>query len=303
MRTDLQTRAMIEPSPPPGSKGILKLCVLPDPTWSDYWEGIIVPAAVKNRLLNYALFALTQRAGRSQVALPLHGLLLLQGPPGTGKTTLARGLANEVAKLLAERGGETLFGEVDAHSLPSELLGESQRGIGKLLSRTLPDLSKQASAFVVLLDEVESIAVSRSKTSLETNPVDVHRATDAVLTGLDSLSTEHPNVLVIATSNFPEGIDTAFISRADLVEEFGLPGPEVMRDILLDTMHELGVDTGGRGGADNGSLTELLSLISGLDPRQLRKLVLEGVISRRELVAEPERLGWGDLVAVLRDRG
>jgi pachytene checkpoint protein 2 len=35
----------------------------------------------------------------------------------------------------------------------------------------------------VLIDEVESFAVRRSLASFETNPVDVQRATDAVLAG------------------------------------------------------------------------------------------------------------------------
>ena len=36
----------------------------------------------------------------------------------------------------------------------------------------------------MLIDEVESFAVRRSLASFETNPVDVQRATDAVLAGL-----------------------------------------------------------------------------------------------------------------------
>ena len=55
---------------------------------------------------------------------------------------------------------------------------------------------------IVLLDEVETLAVSRHRLSLEANPVDVHRATDAALAGMDRLTREHRNVLLIATTNF-----------------------------------------------------------------------------------------------------
>lgn len=55
---------------------------------------------------------------------------------------------------------------------------------------------------IVLLDEVETLAADRSKMSMEANPVDVHRATDAVLTQLDQLAAEYPQLLFIATSNF-----------------------------------------------------------------------------------------------------
>jgi hypothetical protein len=54
----------------------------------------------------------------------------------------------------------------------------------------------------VLLDEVETLAADRSKMSLEANPIDVHRATDAVLVQLDTPSDQYPNLLFIATSNF-----------------------------------------------------------------------------------------------------
>ena len=43
--------------------------------------------------------------------------------------------------------------------------------------------------------------------SMEANPVDVHRATDAVLTQLDQLAAQHPQLLFLATSNFVGAID------------------------------------------------------------------------------------------------
>jgi pachytene checkpoint protein 2 len=291
---------MAELAVPPGTKGILRLCALPDAEWSDFWNRIVVRSGIKDRLLNYGSFVLTQREGRSRVGLPLHGLLILQGVPGTGKTSLARGLANEIATVLSARNMDTLFVEVSPHSFPSELLGESQRGLERLFLRTLPDLAKQTAALIVLFDEVETVAVSRSRTSLETNPIDVHRSTDAVLTGLDELTRQHPNTLVLATSNLPEIVDEGLVSRADIVENIELPGPEAARVILMDSMRELGAECSDV--SHDQDLTEVVELAMGLDARKLRKLVLEGVISKRELILEPERVCWGDLVTVLRER-
>ena len=47
----------------------------------------------------------------------------------------------------------------------------------------------------------ETMAVARSETSLKANPVDVHRATDAVLTAIDSLATTAPNAVFVVTAN------------------------------------------------------------------------------------------------------
>jgi len=178
------------------------------------------------------------------------------------------------------------------------MLGESQRGVARLFERTLPDIASRGRPTIVLLDEVESLAVSRASASLETNPVDVHRATDAVLAGVDHVARDCPNVTFIATTNRSDGVDVAFLSRADLVEHIGLPGPEAIARILHDTLVELiPADR-----IDDAALRELAAECAGrsLDARQVRKLVLRAACSTRELALAPGRLTVADIAAVLR---
>lgn len=281
---------------PPGTEGIVDITELPDDAWRDRWERIFLPAQVKERLLNYLLFAMAHRARISQVGLPIHGLLVLAGPPGTGKTTLAGGLADQAARTL--EGGTVLFVDVDPHAFPSQLLGESQRATARLFARTLPDLAQRGRPVVVLLDEVESLAVSRVGASLETNPVDVHRSTDAVLAGIDHVGRTCPNVTFVATTNHRAGVDEAFLSRADLIEEVGYPGADAIEAILRDTMAELAPGAQ----ADAAALRDLATACTAafLDARRVRKLVLRAVCSRRELAIAPDRLRVDDVAAVLR---
>ena len=282
---------------PPGSEGLASLTELPAEGWEDRWDRIVVDPAIKERLFNFGTFFFGARAGYSAVGLPVHGLVVLEGPPGTGKTTLAGGLADRLAR--ADDSESLLFLIVDPHGLPSQLLGESQRAVARLFERTLPDLAARGRRLVVLLDEVEALVVNRGGASLETNPVDVHRATDAVLSGLDHVAGVCRNVLFVATTNYERGVDPAFLSRADLIERVGLPSVEAVSSILVDTLRELGIPVA----ADSLPLRSLAHACVNqrLDARGLRKLVVRAVISRRELATDPSRLRLEELELTLAD--
>ncbi len=282
---------------PPGVEGLAGLTELPDTAWADRWDRIVLPAVQKDRLLNYGLYSLRHRGRVSQVGLPIHGLIVLSGPPGTGKTTLVGGIADQAARALDD--GPLLFVDIDPHSFPSQMLGESQRAVARLFERTLPDLASRGRPVIVLLDEVEALAVSRSRASLETNPVDVHRATDAVLSGVDRVARAWPNVTFMATTNYVAGVDAAFLSRADLVEEIGTPGSGAIEAILRDTMVELTQESS----LDDAALTQVSADCAalGLDARQVRKLVLRAVCSSRELALAPERLQVADIARVVAE--
>jgi AAA+ superfamily predicted ATPase len=279
---------------PPGVEGIVGLTELPDPAWPDRWDRIVLPADLKDRLLNYMLFSLRHRGRLREVALPVHGLVVLAGPPGTGKTTLAGGLADRAAR---ELGEPVLFVDINPHAFPSQLLGESQRSVARLFERTLPDIAQRGYPTVVLLDEVEAMAVSRTGASLETNPVDVHRATDAVLSGVDHVARNCRNVTFVATTNHRAGVDVAFLSRADLVEEVGYPGAEAVRAILEDTLRELT-----QAELDGAALAALAArcAASHVDARQVRKLVLRAVCDRRDLALDPAGITVQDLEQTFR---
>lgn len=270
--------------------GVTVTGVLPDDDWRDRWDGIVVDADLKSRLLSFGLFCVTQRASLSRVGLPVHGLALLAGAPGTGKTTLAHGLANELANALRERDitDGVMFAVVDPHSFPSEFLGESQRAVARLFNETIPELSAHGLPTVVLLDEVETLAVTRARASFDTNPVDVHRATDAVLTGLDNLAANHPNVLLVATTNEEGAVDSAFLSRVDLREHFGLPDDVVIARILSATLAQFDVSVP----VDDPELLELAGkgAALGLDARRARKLVLRALVANGPDVALAPKL-------------
>jgi pachytene checkpoint protein 2 len=272
-------------------RGVAGVHVLPADHHDGPWDSIVVPDGTRERLLGTALVAMMH--GRRLAALPASpsGLIVLAGPPGTGKTTLAQGLAQAAALAVAARGATT-FLEIDPHAMPSEMLGESQRNVTRLLRDVVPELARPRPHVVVLIDEVESFAMARSLASFETNPVDVQRATDAVLAGLDHLAAAVPGAVVVTTTNFLSAVDEAFLSRADLVVELGLPDDRARARILAAALSDLAVAWPElKDLASDGALhDELAAATAGWDGRRLRKLPLGVLGADPALARDPARL-------------
>jgi ATP-dependent 26S proteasome regulatory subunit len=280
--------------------GVLSVHALPSDHHDGPWDHILTPAGLKDRLVNHALLTLLHGPALASMAGLPHGLIILSGPPGTGKTTLARGLAQTAALAVAPRGATT-YVEIDPHAFPSELLGESQRNISLLMTETIPELAARRPHTIVLVDEVESFAVRRSSASFGTNPVDVHRATDALLAGIDAVAADSPRVLFVATTNFVDAVDEAFLSRADLVVQLSLPDSTTIAQIIRHSLLEISVLWPAIGSLadDDGLHAKVATACAGWDGRRVRKLVLSALALRQEVTRDPNRLTVDDLLGAV----
>jgi AAA+ superfamily predicted ATPase len=272
----------------------------PDADLADLWASIVTPAEVKDRLLRHAALALTVRSRLPFTTTALHGLLLLYGPPGTGKTTLARGLAQELATTLQIK---VRLIDVNPHGLMSADHGRSQQLVSDLLCEVVPGLADDGTHTLVVLDEVESMAVARSEASLAANPVDVHRATDAVLTALDELTLRHPHIVTVATSNFTAGLDVAFVSRADVAIEVPLPTSDALTMILREALEGYSTAYPQLAAlAQSSDLHRVGAAMTGMDGRTARKLVADAAARRLETAVDPGKLTVADLATAATAR-
>lgn len=273
---------------------IVRNDLVPDDRYNGMWESIVVDPDIKQQLIRSVALGLNLRTNLPFHATALHGLALLTGPPGTGKTTLARGLAQQVASLLGD--GKARFIEVNPHGLMSAEHGQSQQRVSRLLAEHVPDLAMDGTPTIVLLDEVESMAVARGAASLQANPADVHRATDAVLTALDDVAARAPHVFTVATSNFIEALDEAFVSRADIVVTVPLPTKDAVQAILAATLTDFSAAYPALGQlATDPDLVKIAAALEGLDGRGVRKLVSAAMLARTETTLDPNKLNLADL--------
>ena len=250
---------------------------------------------MKEQLLSQAVLNFTLRTRIDRTVIPLHGAILLVGPPGTGKTSLARGLAHRTAESFSN--GDFCLLEVEPHALTSSAMGKTQRAVTDLFAQSIAEAAVDRPT-IVLLDEVETLAADRSKMSLEANPVDVHRATDAVLVQLDALADDHPNLLFLATSNFPQAVDSAFTSRCDLVVEVPLPDRGACARILEDCLAGLGKTFPPIAKLSSSPKFErCVAECMGLDGRAIRKMVASALARSPQTAMNPEQATIDDLLA------
>jgi SpoVK/Ycf46/Vps4 family AAA+-type ATPase len=275
---------------------IVEQTELPDQRFAEAWSAIKLPWNVRERLEAQALLAIALRQRFSFEKMPVHGLIVLSGPPGTGKTTLARGLANKVAGAI--KAQKPRFIQIDPHALTSSALGRSQQQVAKLFHQTIPEFANGAPC-IVLLDEVETLAPDRQRMSLEANPVDVHRATDAALAGLDLLTRKHRNILLVATTNFPQAIDRALLSRADWIEDVGLPNAEARTEIIAETLDQL-AQQWPRVGELKHNIGSFVAASEGLDGRRLRKTIISAAASSVETALDLNQLKAEQVLSTLK---
>jgi pachytene checkpoint protein 2 len=135
--------------------------------------------------------------------------------------------------------------------------------------------------------------------SLESNPIDVHRATDAALSGIDFLCRKSPNTLVIATTNFPKAVDRALMSRADWIEDVGIPNAEARQQIIEDALSQL-AKKWPRVADLRSQMSAYVRASEGLDGRRLRKSIISAAASSVETALDLNKLRPEQIVNTLK---
>jgi len=157
------------------------------------WMDIGGLKEVKQELVESIEWPIKRRADILRLGIePPKGILLL-GPSGVGKTLLAKAVANECGlNFISIKGPEIM----------SKWVGESEKAVREIFKK-----ARQAAPCIVFLDELDSIAATRS---FDSDSGVSKRIVDQLLTSIDGLE-ENMGVFILGATNRPDLLDRSFL--------------------------------------------------------------------------------------------
>ena len=186
------------------------------------------------------------------------GGLLLYGLPGTGKTMFAEAASNET---------DALFIPIKCSDIKSKWYGESETNVKKIF-----DKARKAKKAIIFFDEFEAIGAKRTDNS-ENGNNDLVPQILAEMQGIGSSST-NSIIMVIAATNKPWAIDSAFLRPGRFDEKIYIPLPDFearkkLFELKLKTVPQENLDfeylanvTDGFNGADIGAYCDKLKMLA-----------------------------------------
>ncbi len=179
---------------------------VPDVTW----EQVGGLAETQERIRENVQWPLEYPEAFEQMDMDAAKGVLLYGPPGTGKTLMAKAVANEA---------DSNFISVKGPELLNKYVGESEKGVREIFQK-----ARENAPTVVFFDEMDAIAVERGRHDGGSGVGE--RVVSQLLTELDGIE-DMEDVVVIATSNRPDLIDSALLRPGRLDRHVHVPAPDV----------------------------------------------------------------------------
>ena len=223
---------------------------------------LVVPDEIWTELDRNVHTMFRRRQLLAELGLGTNRGVMLYGPPGTGKSALCRVLAAELA------------GEITVVFCTATVMAEHMNDVYEGLAGLAPAL--------VVLEDLDLVIGSRGGSGSAA----LHR----FLTALDGAFSRHRDVVTVATTNDPNGLDPAArrAARFDRFVEVPLPATRQRTAILARYLGRL---------AERVDLPAVAAVTDGASGADLREVV------RAAVIADGDRVSTRGLLDAAGDRG
>ncbi len=209
------------------------------------------------------------------------GGILLYGPPGCGKTHLARATAGEIS---------AMFLSVGIHEVLDMWLGQSERNLHELF-----ETARAQKPCVLFFDEVDALGANRSDLRGSAG----RQLVNQFLSEMDGLQSENEGVLVLAATNAPWQLDSAFRRPGRFDRMLFIPPPdEEARKSILEILLR-------NKPCESLDFKKLAAKSKGFSGADLKGVVDEAVsrkLSDAMRKGRPELISTKDLLSALETR-
>lgn len=120
------------------------------------------------------------------------GGILLYGPPGCGKTYIAKATAGEI---------DANFINIGLHDILDMWIGSSERNLHEVF-----EMARSSAPCVLFIDEVDALGASRSDLKQSA----MRHTINQFLSEMDGIADRNEGILILAATNAPWSVDSAF---------------------------------------------------------------------------------------------
>jgi AAA+ superfamily predicted ATPase len=223
----------------------------PDRNAQKHFSQLVGLDEIKDRLIKeirlllnpHLLEEWSERHHKSPVGLLEHfqnrpPFFIFGGDIGTGKTSLAESLGDPLARqekipvtlyrLSLNARGSGAVGEM------TRLLSEAFKEVREAARKGISKKARPSSAVIFVIDEADALAQSREFDQMHHED---RAGVNAVIRGIDTITSTHVPAVIIMCTNRLEAIDPAVKRRAAEIFEFKRPNQEQMIAVLKEGLN------------------------------------------------------------------